>query len=299
MDIACALMPYSLGEVTANKASGSWVIKAKLKQQRFAVEEEALTNPQQAIVEFDTGDGKAHIENTTDTSIEATWLPRDTNRITAPDVRRGDPVIIWKMGNEKYFWEERSIGNVKRLETVIWAFSSNPNEPLDRETLKNAYFFSISTHEKHMKLVTTKHNGEPFAYNIELNTAEGYYENKDDVGNRNYLNSGDRELGMVNADGSYVKVAQHNVEFKAIDDIVGTAGKDVAFECVTFRIKCNDFICDSDTAKFTGDTTVEGQTTTNGLSNTGDCSSSGGFETTSEIKGGRITATEGFVGNHI
>lgn len=300
MENACALKLYSYGEVTANKESGSWTIKAKLTQKRFAEEEEALTNPQTNIVEFDSTKGKTHIETVTDTSIEAEWLPRNTNRITAPDVRRGDPVLIWKLGNQQYFWEDQSIGDVKRLETVIWAFSSNPDEPIDRTTLKNAYFFSMSTHEKHMRLVTTKHNGEPYAYNIELNTDEGFYENADDVGNRSYLNSGDTELGLVNANGSYVKVAKNDVLVNAVDTITGTAGKDIFLKCVSFKIECDDFVCDSSKNTFTGDTTVEGKTTTNGLANTGACSSTGGFDTEGDIKAdGTVTAAGGFKGEHV
>lgn len=296
----CALKMYSYGEVTANKESGSWTIKAKLTEKRFMAEEEALTNPQKNVVEFDTSNGKAHIETVTDNSIEARWLPRNTTRITAPDVRRGDPVIIWKLGNKQYFWEELSEGNNKRLETVIYAISSNPDAPLNRETLENAYYLSWSTHEKILQLVTTKHNGEPYAYNIELNTKEGFHETRDDVGNRGYLNSSDTELGLVNADGSFVKVSKKDIYINAIDNIIGTADKDVDVTCRKFKIKCEEFECDSPESKFTGNTTIEGQTTTNGLSNTGACSSSGGFETDADISaGGTVTASGGFKGEHV
>lgn len=296
----CALKMYSYGEVTANKESGSWIIKAKLTEKRFMAEEEALTNPQKNVVDFDTANGKAHIETVTDNSIEARWLPRNTNRITAPDVRRGDPVIIWKLGNKQYFWEELSEGHNKRLETVIYAISSNPDKPLNRETLENAYYLSWSTHEKMLQLVTTKHNGEPYAYNIELNTQEGYHETRDDVGNRGYLHSGDTELGLVNADGSFVKVSKTDVIINAVDNIVGTAGKDVDITCKKFTIKCDEFECVSDENKFTGNTTILGQTNTNGFSNTGDCKSSGGFDTDAEIRaGGIITAEGGFKGEHV
>lgn len=297
---ACALKMYSYGEVTANKESGSWEITAKLTEKRFTVEEESVTNPQKNVVEFDTGDGKAHIETVTDNSVKARWLPRNTNRITAPDVRRGDPVIIWKLGNKQYFWEELSEGYNKRLETVIWAFSSNPDAPLDRATLKNAYFFSMSTHEKHIKLVTTKHNGEPYAYNIELNTGEGLYQAADDVGNYGYLNSAETELGLVNANGSYVKVSKNDVGINAVDNITGTAGKDVEFRCRKLTIIADEIVGDAQSTTFTGDTTVEGKTTTNGLSNNGDCASTGGFDTDSNIRaGGTVTAEGGFKGEHV
>lgn len=297
---ACALKMYSYGEVTANKESGSWEIKAKLTEKRFTVEEESVTNPQKNVVEFDTGEGKAHIETVTDNSIKATWLPRNTNRITAPDVRRGDPVIIWKLGNKQYFWEELSEGYNKRLETVIWAFSSNPDAALDRLTLKNAYFISFSTHEKAIKLVTTKHNGEPYAYNVELNTQEGFHEVKDDVGNRGYLDSADTELGLVNANGSYVKVAKNDVAVNAVDNIIATAGKDVEFTCRKLIINAEEILGNAGKTTFSGDTTVEGKTTTNGLNNTGECTSSGGFDTDGSIRAsGTITAEGGFKGEHV
>lgn len=297
---ACALKMYSYGEVTANKESGSWTIAAKLTEKRYTVAEEAVTNPQKNVVEFDTGEGKAHIETVTDNSIKARWLPRNTNRITAPDVRRGDPVIIWKLGNKQYFWEELSEGHNKRLETVVWAFSSNPDAEIDRETLKNAYFFSISTHEKHVRLVTTKHNGEPFAYNIELDTKEGVFKSEDDVGNIGYLNSAETELGLVNADGSFVKVAKKDVVVNAVDNIAATAGKDVEFRCRKFTIIADEIVGDAQRTKFTGNTTIEGKTTTNGLSNTGSCDSSGGFDTESDIRAsGTITAEGGFKGEHV
>lgn len=297
---ACALKMYSYGEVTANKESGSWTITAKLTEKRYTVAEEAVTNPQKNVVEFDTGEGKAHIETVTDNSIKARWLPRNTNRITAPDVRRGDPVIIWKLGNKQYFWEELSEGHNKRLETVVWAFSSNPDEEIDRESLKNAYFFSMSTHEKHVRLVTTKHNGEPYAYNIELDTKEGVFKSEDDVGNMGYLNSAETELGMVNADGSFVKVTKKDVVINAVDNIAATAGKDVEFRCRKLTIIADEIVGDAQSTKFTGNTTIEGQTTTNGLANTGSCESTGGFDTEGAIRaGGIITAEGGFKGEHV
>ena len=162
----------------------------------------------------------------TDT-IPARWLPMDTNRVTPPDVRVGERVRLYRVADtDQFFWRTLGIDNVKRrLETVIYAFSATEAD-IQELTPENSYFFEISTHAKHITLSTCKANGEPFAYDIQIDTEQGIITIKDDVGNLFVFNSRDTLIHLENKDGSLLKLDKRNGLMILPD---------------TFEIKCTDY----------------------------------------------------------
>lgn len=144
-------------------------------------------------------------------SIPARWLPMDTQRLTPPDVRIGERVRLYRVADtDQFFW--RTLGldnNLRRLETVIYAFSAT-QEDTEELNVENSYFFEVSTHSKHITLSTSKANGEPFAYKIQLDTEEGIFTITDDAGNFFILNSRDTLLHLENKDGSLLRLDKRN-----------------------------------------------------------------------------------------
>jgi hypothetical protein len=59
-------------------------------------------------------------------SITATWLPSGSNRLTAPDVRRGERVeILQTADHDKYYWRTMGLDdNLRKLETIIFGISA-------------------------------------------------------------------------------------------------------------------------------------------------------------------------------
>lgn len=195
-----------------------------------------------------------------DNAFECEWLPFEEHRITSPDIRRGEQVLIWQMGDEdKYYWS--SFGrdrNLRRLETVIWAFSniSDPEADVESLTAENAYFIEVSTHHKHITIRTNKNDGEPFSYTIQLNTKDGNYTVMDDVGNYVQLDSKNTLIDLTNKYNTHMRLDKKNIYGYAPDSMFMKAVNDMKFECTDFLLKAQSVTVDAPKSKFTGEVEV-------------------------------------------
>lgn len=168
------------------------------------------------------GSGAAYeAELKTTVTVNATWLSLScSNRITAPDVRRGELVMLYQFGDaDKYYWTTlREDIKLRKLETVIYAFSATQDESKDA-TSDTTYYLEISTHKKIVHFHTCKADGEPFAYDIQLNTKEGFLAICDDVGNYVSMDSTNRRLEMKNIDGSHLDINKKDIVISSVDSI--------------------------------------------------------------------------------
>jgi hypothetical protein len=238
-------------------------------------------------------------------TVKATWLPiGDSNRITSPDVRRGEKVDIFKFGDaDKYYWNTRGMNSkLRKLETVVWGFSATTDESEDL-TADNFYYIEVSTHQKHIHLHTTTANGEPYAYDIQLNTDKGYFSIQDDIGNSVTMDSEAHELLMQNVDGSFIDIKAENVTGHAVQDMNFTAGGNISF-----KAGGNTSITSSGSNSIKGaSNTVEGDTEVKsnlavdgGLSNKGKSSLGGGGTFSGDLTGtGNVSTTGSVHGNNI
>lgn len=157
-------------------------------------------------------------------TIAADWL-QCTNRVTAPDVRRGEQVFLYRVGDtDQYLW--RSMGrddDLRRLETLLWrfsAFADNNNDPL---TSDNSYTLELSTHAGHLVLTTTDVNGEHCKYTIKLDTKAGQLLIADDIGNSVTLDSASTLIQFINAAGTTLELNQGDLNVIASGNINLTA----------------------------------------------------------------------------
>lgn len=213
---------HSAGTVTSVPAIGSKVISVRLKERKFGNQDELLDAPTKENVKFAGPNGMDELEVTHTDSVPATWFNRNSNRTTAPNVRRGDEVLVWRVGEtDQYLWELRDGKNI-RLETVIYAFSADPSKPI-ADDYSNAYTFEVSSHNKSVTFSTSKANGEPFAFTTQYDLATGQLVNTDDVGNSAYIVSRERIVGMTNGDGSKFEINGPNIIGECKDNAVLTA----------------------------------------------------------------------------
>ena len=70
----------------------------------------------------------------TSNSVLAEWLPWGSNRYTAPNVRRGEKVMLWQYAEvDKYYWTIMGTeDHLRRLETVIYNFSNTRDESVTK-----------------------------------------------------------------------------------------------------------------------------------------------------------------------
>lgn len=196
---------YSLGIVAENKALKSKHVEVTPTEEMPMLDGELApvsTDYKAKAVDNLGSSYEATVETTT--TVKALWLPIGAaNRITAPDVRRGELVNLYKFGDtDQYFWNTLNDDiKLRKLETVIYAFSATTNEASEVNG-KTYYFIEISTHKKLITLHTSKDNGEPYGYDIQLDTGNGRLVITDDAGNYILLDSAQTQIMFKNVDES-------------------------------------------------------------------------------------------------
>lgn len=200
----------------------------------------------------------------TSNAMVAEWLQWGSNRITPPNIRRGERVLLWQYAQEdKYYWSTMGLDDhLRRLETAIYAWSNTKDEETQKLDPSNSYYAEVNTHAKVVNFRTNMNDGEPHAYLIQLNTKEGCLTVTDEVGNTFGINSAGNQVWLENADKSYVVLDRKSVLINAQDDVTITAK--------TLNIKTQANIIQSSATEFNSNVNVQGNTSTKGsLTNNG------------------------------
>ncbi|BAQ02590.2 hypothetical protein [Ralstonia phage RSL2] len=127
-------------------------------------------------------------------TITAMWLPiGEPNRVTPPDVRRDELVIIYRYADTQYyFWSTAFNNTLRKLETVTHWYSGTPDDGPNADTERtgdNGYIVEVSTHDGHILISTSKKNGEKCRYTCAFDTKNGQFNLQDDLGNDIQLDS--------------------------------------------------------------------------------------------------------------
>lgn len=125
-----------------------------------------------------------------DMMVVAKWVGGGSNRMTSPDLIKGETVQLYQNSDTgDYYWETfMREPAIRRQETVCYMFGNLPKgvKAFDKNT---AYWFEVSTHDKYVKLHTSNNDGEPYTYDLLIDTRNGSVQLSDDVGNLIQLDS--------------------------------------------------------------------------------------------------------------
>lgn len=226
-EVKSSLFLFSVGYVTKNKSYDSRVIQALPVESASGTDGEVTHNPVQDILKGIDAQGNAYeVKATATRDLECEWYPFDDNRVTPPDVRRGELVEIYRLGNSpKYFWRCMNMRNgLRTLEHVVNAYGATPKPGGSGISMGSCYTTVVSPLNGYINLQTTKANGEPYAYTVQINTKEGFVGVQDDVGNFFELNSRDTRLQLKNADDSFIKLEKQWIDLDAAKYIKFTVG---------------------------------------------------------------------------
>lgn len=213
---------YSIGLVAENKPRDDRFVNVVLVEDSAGLDGEITFNPQEQRLKGQDKDGNQYeVVTTMDVTLNCEWLPSGTNRLTPPDVVRGELVEVYRLGDtDQYYWRTMGLrDNLRSLETVIIAFSATPSLEGKPLSLDRCYFLEVSTHDKLVTFSTAKANGEPFVYTAQFNTAEGQFILNDDIGNQFELISKERILKMFNVDGSFIDINKKKITISADEQI--------------------------------------------------------------------------------
>lgn len=207
--------PYSFGIVAENKTIGDMEAHITPVEQLTLLDGELASNPVDKEISYKDSSGIDQTARTSfDNTVVASWLPLGSNRLTAPDIRRNERVMLWRYGDaDKFYWTSLGLDDeLRKLETAIYSWSATKDEGDSTISRENSYVLELSTHKKNIKLTTSKANGEPYAYTIELNTALGQLLIKDDVGNSIKLDSLKTLIELINKDRTHLKLDRQNID---------------------------------------------------------------------------------------
>ena len=255
---------YSMGIVAANKELSSKEIEVFPIEIGHFANGEITDNASSVLSSAQDASGATYSTNTTTTnSIKAVWLPiGNSNRMTAPDVRRGEKVMIYRFADtDKFYWQVHNNDmDLRKLETVIYAFSATTDEGAKTDS-DNSYFLEISTHSKLMHLHTSNKNGEPFIYDIQINAGTGFIQIQDDQGNYIKFDTVAHQILLSNQDGSSVEVNKANINMTCPDSI-NMKSSVLNINCPT--INSTGVVAQTGNVAIDGNTTMNGDATSTG-----------------------------------
>lgn len=227
----------SVGYVAENKLRSSDEVEISMTELQPFINGELVSGVKEESVDCIDSDGQAlTFKVKTSNTIRATWFGDSTNRVTSPDVRRGEMVNIYQFGNtDKYYWKTVNMPgvNTRKLETVTHVYSNTTDESQTKLTPENAWHEEINTHEGHWTRQTNKSNGEKYAYTQQINAKDGIATPiADDAGAYQELDSNEDKHTIEAAGGAKIEVVKDEViitcrklTFRASDEIESTTKK--------------------------------------------------------------------------
>lgn len=251
------LKVYSLGIVAANKDLNSTIISVTPIEDTPMADGQLTDN---TTAETATGvDAKGATYKTevaTASVVDAEWLPIGSdNRLTAPDVRRGEQVVLYRFSNtDKFYWvSQKTDMKLRKLETVIYGFSGSQTEN-EEGSEDNTYIIEVSTHKQYFRLHTSTANGEPYGYDLKLDTGNGNLTFQDDIGNILTIDSTQNQFRFENADGQYFDLTKKVFSMLAEDQIKLETNDLEIIAHNTTNIQTDDFTMKSSQNTFQTDT---------------------------------------------
>lgn len=222
---------YSLGYAAVNKDSENDIFSKELEIHPIEVKKfsngELTDNAETIEVDGKTGSGQSYSAKVNVTgSMKATWRSiGGANRITAPNVRRGEMVVVYQSADDQkeFFWD--TLGNdisLRRQETMIYAIAAEGTlEKSASIENDNCYFFQMSSHSKNIIFSTSKSNEEEYRYVFQLDAKNNNALLTDDDNNYFTINSKLRLVEMRNGDGSFFRLNGPRIEYYAPEGIHG------------------------------------------------------------------------------
>jgi len=189
---------YSMGIVAADKDEDGWEIECypveNMSYRDGNIDDEDVIKITNENIYLKVDD----IVLTKRVTVEATWLQlHNTNRITPPNVKKGEQIEIYRYANtDEFFWcTPYYEKDLRRLEKVIHYYGNTTNfmEELNND---NTYWTKIDTINKMVHLHTSDNDGEHTTYDITIDTAAGIMTTLDGKGNYIEFNSSTDTLNV-------------------------------------------------------------------------------------------------------
>lgn len=265
------------------------------------------------------------IRQDTESTITASFLNRDTNRITAPQVQKGERVLVYQFKNDKtYYWEPANLDNHKRVqEAVVHAYAAK--KPMDGKdmvpsTPENSYTTTIDGINGLIEQRMTEANGEVSPWLTQYDAKNGNMIITDQKGNFIQINTKETTIEIKNTDRSHIQITKDIINIHCENQLNIEVGKkidisapEINIECETYTHKASKVSWKADTVEMSGNEftlnyptiNLKGQVNAGGLSVTGEGGSgNASIKGSAEIQGslsasGSVSFPSGGSAGHI
>ena len=167
------------------------------------------------------------------------------NRLTPPDVRRGEQVIVTCYSDTNmFYWDTAGVDTgTRRTET----YRIGVGDTLENTSVLNdvnSYYLELDTRRhQHIKLTTAKSNEEKYQYTIILSPERNELAITDDINNTFIIKSENKQVMMTNTNSSFINLEGDNITISCKGNIIMDA-KEGAFNLhskadMTFQTDAN------------------------------------------------------------
>lgn len=220
---------YSIGVVSEDMDEDSHIIEAFPVEQQSHIDGDIAYNKKSNILSKDIHNKANNVVLNRKSTVEAIWLPsEDSNRVTAPTIRKGEQVKIYRYGNTNtFYWTTLFNEFDLRRNEKVKKYYSNTSVPKEDLNDNNTYWEEVDTINKHWKLHTSDNDGELCTWDISLDTKEGILETID--GRGNFIKHSAKDDTLTTSFKKEINVLAPTINMKAdtMNIIAGTLNEDV------------------------------------------------------------------------
>ena len=208
---------FGLGYVVADKVEDSYEIEVYPIEVIPTAEGDLSQKDSSSLTIQDSQGNNVSVKYDKSNSIPCTWYPNgEQNRITAPDVCKGDIVEIYTFGEtDEYFWCVYGHNQaLRKREKVLYYFSNKAGTGGDST---QGYFLLIDTINKTVHFQTANNDGEACGYDLLFNTKEGQMAISDTLNNSIILDSVNGQLNITTNEKIILNTKEATVNAKTVN----------------------------------------------------------------------------------
>lgn len=219
---ASILKLYSVGRAAANLQVGQTELEVFPNEVKTHTDGEITDHISTLTTSGQDGNGNSYSTSVNaSNSIRCKWMSRNGFVKLPGLVRRGEEVLIWRVGDtDQFYWELMGTTNyLRRRDIFIFVVSNTTDESVTELTKDNSYFFEFNTVDKHITLTTATNDGEPVGYTFQINTKDGIVALLDSIGNNIAMDSPNHYIVLKNVDKTKVELTKTVLNINANDQI--------------------------------------------------------------------------------
>lgn len=234
--------PCGRGKVIEHKRKGSKEIEViPLDDQPFQ-EGESISDIFTLETQGKDASGKTYSAKVdTSKSIMATWLSTDANRMTAPDVRRGDIVELYTFyDTQQYYWKEaEDNGKRRRMEQVTHRYSATDDESVKELDDTNSIKVDLNGETGTYTITLPKIGKAKVSQTIQFDSQNGNIVIADS--NNNFIQLEEQgKVSFANSKGSFIELD--------LEDIYEYAAESIKHETKKYSIESTTYFLTATTS---------------------------------------------------